>query len=457
MSDKDIVNYLDKNNFESLRPVITEENGREVIEKIKQRKVRFSENNSIEGKDNSAKLTTIDDDEALADLDDLEEIIGDDAYSAMLNGEAEIQVADKIYKYTDVGLFITPESTYNVLVNYLDVNSISRNLLEPTDVIVAQGFVESQPSDKLVSINKNIEYYRVMPMELEIGDGGGGGGPYYPPTNPPVQDNIAQIVEALKIGEVRKPRLGNIFGTTWETDDTYESKRRVKVKFYSQDLWLVYAIGCKVKHQYKGWTGLWRKENADKLGIGINSISWSFSYPVHFAEGLPGQRYFFENRVFTSLDQYYNYRDMGPAKMPSLPFEKKIDGIIEWVVDASTLTTEQVRKLFYDQAWKQVLKLGEKHNKKYTKVAFIVDTGTLTHIQYFDFSAIQDNQDVIERVFDWGIATPQVTYTFGGGVGNGGNITSYKFDFNHPTATAVNMYGIAKKNGGWHGAKLIVK
>lgn len=34
---------------------------------------------------------------------------------------------------------------------------------------------------------------------------------------------------------------------------------------------------------------------------------------------------------------------------------------------------------------------------------------------------------------------------------------SYKFDFNHPTATAVNMYGIAKKNGGWHGAKLIVK
>lgn len=95
--------------------------------------------------------------------------------------------------------------------------------------------------------------------------------------------------------------------------------------------------------------------------------------------------------------------------------------------------------------------------KKYTKVAFIVDTGTLTHIQYFDFSAIQDNQDVIERVFDWGIATPQVTYTFGGGVGNGGNITSYKFDFNHPTATAVNMYGIAKKNGGWHGAKLIVK
>lgn len=186
MSDKDIVNYLDKNNFESLRPVITEENGREVIEKIKQRKVRFSENNSIEGKDNSAKLTTIDDDEALADLDDLEEIIGDDAYSAMLNGEAEIQVADKIYKYTDVGLFITPESTYNVLVNYLDVNSISRNLLEPTDVIVAQGFVESQPSDKLVSINKNIEYYRVMPMELEIGDGGGGGGPYYPPTNPPV-------------------------------------------------------------------------------------------------------------------------------------------------------------------------------------------------------------------------------------------------------------------------------
>jgi hypothetical protein len=62
-----------------------------------------------------------------------------------------------------------------------------------------------------------------------------------------------------------------------------------------------------------------------------------------------------------------------------------------------------------------------------------------------------------QSVFDWGIATPQFTYTFGGGVGNGTTITSYNFNFLQPTATSVNMYGLAKKNGGWHGVKMLAQ
>ncbi|MBO6186562.1 MAG: hypothetical protein J6O88_18045 [Chryseobacterium sp.] len=458
VSDKDIISYVDNKNFESLRPVITEENAAQVVETIKERKISLSVNNSLAGKGVAQNPSTIAVEDVLTDLDDLEEIIGDDAYSAMLNGEAEIQVADKIYKYTDVGLFITPATKYDVLVNYLEVNSISRNLLEPTDALVAKDFIESMPSEKLVTITTDVEYFnanRIAPDEPDSG-GGGGGGPYYPPSNPPVQEDIAQIIEGLKIGEIRTPRLGNIFGTTWVTDDKYEDRRRVKVKFYSQDLWLVYAIGCKVKHQYRGWTGTWRKENADKLGMGVNSISWSFTHTYDPPlGGLPGQRYFFEDKVFTTVDQYYNYVNMGPAKMPSLPFEKKIDGVIEWVYNVPSLTPEKLRKLFYEQAWKQVKKLGEKHNKKYNRVAFVVDTYTFTYVDYYDFSEIKDNQDVLEKVFDWGAVTPQITYTFGGGVGNGLSITKRDFDFKHPTAMGVNMYGIAKKNGGWHGAKLI--
>ncbi|HAP94815.1 MAG TPA: hypothetical protein DCP54_03505 [Chryseobacterium sp.] len=457
LSNKDIVNYLSNKKFESLRPIITDENETQVIETIKERKINLSKNQGISNKVAAQNPPTVED--VLTDLDDLEEIVGDDAYSAMLNGEAEIQVADKIYKYTDAGLFITPAQKYDVLVNYLDAKNISRNLLEPTEEAVVQEFIANMPSGELVTVNEDIEYYNsFVPLPDTDPDGDPvPSGPSGPTNNPSSDPEISQIVEGLKIGEIRKPKLGNIFGTTWVTDDKYEDRRRVKVKFYSQDLWLVYAIGCKVKHQYKGWTGTWRKENADKLGIGVNSIAWSFTHPVHFAQGLPGQRYFFEDKVFTSLDQYYNYVNMGPAKMPTLPFEKKIDGVIEWVVNTTSLTPEQLRKLFYEQAWKQAVKIGQAYNKKYNKVAFVVDTGTLTYIQYFDFSQVEDNQDVIERVFDWGVATPQVTYTFGGGVGNGANITSYEFNFNHPTATKVNMYGIAKKNGGWHGVKLITE
>lgn len=454
ISGKEILKYLDNQNFESLRPIITEDNEAQVIDIIRERKTHLSLNNTtyngIVGNQNPPTVEDV-----LTDLDDLEEILGDDAYSAMLNGDAEIQVANKIYKYTDAGLFITTTQNYGVLVNYLNTQNISPNLLVPTDESIVQDFLASVPSATLVELTPEIEYYNSLIPPPDSGPDenptGGPGGP----SNPPVEPDIAQIIEGLKIGEIRTPRLGNIFGTTWVADDKYEDRRRVKVKFYSQDLWLVYAIGCKVKHQYKGWTGTWRKENADKLGIGVNSISWSFSHPVHFAQGLPGQRYFFENKVFTSVDQYYNYTSMGASQMPHLPFEDKIDGVIEWVVNTTSLTPEQLRKLFYEQAWKQAVKIGQEHNKKYNKVVFVVETGTITHVQYFDFSQIEDNQDVIERVFDWGIASPQVTYTFGGGVGNGVDITSYEFNFKHPTATGVNMYGVAKKNGGWHGVKLI--
>lgn len=60
------------------------------------------------------------------DIDDLEEIIGDDAYSAFLDSRAEIQVADQIYKYTDVGLFIVQDSKYDELKQYLEVKAIWR-------------------------------------------------------------------------------------------------------------------------------------------------------------------------------------------------------------------------------------------------------------------------------------------------------------------------------------------
>ncbi|KIO77615.1 hypothetical protein TH53_08170 [Pedobacter lusitanus] len=43
------------------------------------------------------------------DIDQLDMIIGDDNFSALLNSNGEIQIGSDIYKYTDVGLFIVNE------------------------------------------------------------------------------------------------------------------------------------------------------------------------------------------------------------------------------------------------------------------------------------------------------------------------------------------------------------
>lgn len=468
---EDVKTFIDSKGIESLVPIITDKNEVEVFNQLKSRKAEFLQSQSSLSMKNGSSGDIYD------DLDDLEEVVGDDVYAAMLNGDAEIQVADKVYKYTDVGLFVTPVANYSNLGNYLQVNQISSNLLAPTDTAIKENFVTNKTPNQLITLpntNSLINYY-IAPMDDGLNDGGGygggtggggygggyggggsgggsGGGTYVPPADP----SMASIIQGLPIGEVRKPWLGNMFGTTWETDDKYEDRRRVKVKFYSQNLYLVYVVGCKVKHQYKGWTGLWRKENADKLGIGINSISWKFSHSITYASNsTPREVYWLDGKMYKA-GAGTDYVNVGPATMPTFPFSNNatVDAVIQFTADFSGLSEAQLNSLFWNTAWKQANKFLEGQNKKLNRVAFVVDSYNSTYIQYYDFSQIEDNQDVIERIFNWGIATPQFTYTFGGGTGNGLSLTSYQFNFLQPTAVAVSLYGVAKKNGAWHGVKL---
>lgn len=272
-----IIEFMENLGVESLVPIVSNSNEEMVLSLLKQRKVKLAKSNK--------KTVKITDDEIISDLDDLEEVIGDDTYTAMLNENAEVQIGNDIYKYTDVGLFIVNENSYSVLEKYLAVKSISDNLLFPTSLDIKNQIVNEFPSGVITSISTSkisriaaeILYFNsIQPNEDENGNGGSFTNDVYNPKTSEL--SIDQIIDNIKIGEVRKPWIGNVFGNTWETDDQYESRRRVKVKFYSQNLWLLYVVGCKVKHQYKGWTGLWRKENADKLGIGVNSIGWTFSH-----------------------------------------------------------------------------------------------------------------------------------------------------------------------------------
>ncbi len=104
--DDQIANYIDAKDIISLRPVVTEKNENLIAKKVARRVELLKQNKRymdyLSRKGSVSKLAN--EDEIADDIDDLEEIIGDDAYGAFLDSRAEIQVADKIYKYTDVGL-----------------------------------------------------------------------------------------------------------------------------------------------------------------------------------------------------------------------------------------------------------------------------------------------------------------------------------------------------------------
>jgi len=446
--DEEINKFIEKFDYEPLQIIVTENNEKAALQNIKKRKSKILQINSAR----------ISDDEILEDLDDMEEIIGDEAYATMLNGDAEVQVGNDVYKYTDVGLFVTPVEDYSVLVEYLDDNQISDNLLVETDYSVRESYVASQPSGILVPVSEEISYFNSIEMMAPVDDYDTGS--YGATTNISnvVEPSMGDIVKNLKVGIVKKPWLGNRFGTTWVTYDKYEDRRRVKVKFYSQNLFLAYVVGCKVKHQYKGWTGLWRKENADKLGMGVNAIKWTFAHNINTnisSNGIPKQVYWQASNMYTS-NNGINFSFKQNVNIPSIPFANNIDCVIQFVSDLSGLDEEQLNKLFWDTAWKKAKQISSEQNSKLEKVVFVVDTFNSTYFRYYDFSQVQSNQDKIEKIFDWGVATPLFTYNFGGGTSSL-SVSKYTFDFTKPTAVSVNMYGVAKKNGTWHGVILDAK
>ncbi len=113
-SNDEIYSYVNKfynNDFSSLRIPATQSNEEKVLERYQKRAQRLSTEfdlNRTEG-------------DIYDDIDDLEEIIGDEAFSAFLNEQAEIQVGNTIYKYTDVGLFYATVDNFSVLDQYLEV------------------------------------------------------------------------------------------------------------------------------------------------------------------------------------------------------------------------------------------------------------------------------------------------------------------------------------------------
>lgn len=158
--DKDqLEEYIEKKGIHSLRPIITENNEEEVINEIKQRKSSLLKSSSASAKVTNGKISNED---ILEDIDDMEEIVGDDVYSAMLNDGAEIQVAEDIYKYTDVGLFIVKQQEYTSLQNYLNVKNISDNMLLPTDISVKEAYIEAMPSNQLTSVTSKLLYFNAL-------------------------------------------------------------------------------------------------------------------------------------------------------------------------------------------------------------------------------------------------------------------------------------------------------
>lgn len=460
VSEDNLIINFEKNlyskDFTSLAPILNEKNISQIQRHLNVRK------NIAKNKAN--KTTTLQDDEDIIDnFDDIEDIFGETYFASFLNQESEIQVGDKIFKYTDKGLLITDAIDIEELYDFMIEKDI-HSLGDIENIQIEQEYPDFNLDGGYKSVTPKIDSY--LAEKLIAPENPEDGGSWVPSTGPaPLapSPNLNNAINSLQVCSGTKPWIANLFGTTRVCIDKYESKRRVKVKYYNVHFFLGYAIGVKVKHQKKGTFGIWSKIDTEQVAMGINSISWFFDHSKVFsntANNMVVNYYTHDGKLYSSINAYTNAIYIGQDKpLPNLPFADDVDIIIEWAVDnfGYNITEPQARQIFYDSLFNGASGVLSSLNRSMNKVAVILNQNGKSIVQYYDFSTSCTNCSKREKIFDFGFVTPKITYTFGVGHGSFNDIgfSDLKFDFKHPDLTGLSMYGMAKKDGVWHGIRMV--
>lgn len=269
-----LVEPLYKDSFLSLKPIVTEKN-EEILFNLYREKLNLQapRNTTVKSAtDHSLVESAIEKDP----FESVDELIGDDLFAAYLNTDGEIQIGEEIYKYTDVGLFITDKAKYTALKEFLESKNISENPFIKTAQTVKENFVLSLPENLPTPIGNNNQIV------------------YYRPTNNPSKNskstfktskstaltssdpNYNSFLNSLNSCDPDHGLFANLFGDNNVCIDHYERKRRVKTKAFNYNYLLVYHLGVKCVHQFRGWTGFWRVEATDEIKLVVEAAQFEY-------------------------------------------------------------------------------------------------------------------------------------------------------------------------------------
>ena len=261
------------------------------------------------------------------DLDD--ELISDPFMTCLLNENREIVVGDILYKYTELGLYYSPESNKQILYDFLTNMTPAER-----QTILARNSSTFSSTDKQQEIfaneGNNITSFRVAnPPRISSdgedggGSGGGGGSGSGGGTN---DGNIGGVggtgagtVVTAGSGSGSGSGSGTIYGdgvynpasfgscsietqSLWEMVfgeqeacyDYYNDDKRVKVTFWTENYLIYSSIGANTRFQKKetivifrsDWLGVnltvtyWEKSYAEKVKLGVNFVEFNYNFNV---------------------------------------------------------------------------------------------------------------------------------------------------------------------------------
>ncbi|SHG15403.1 hypothetical protein [Flavobacterium defluvii] len=479
----DLLIPLYNKGFLSLRPIVTEKN-EEIIFNLYKEKLNLERPRDRTSK-NAGEVTTAPTeppvfDDPLGPVD----FIGDDTFAGFLNIDGEIQIGEDIYKYTDVGLFIVDETEYTTLEDYLGSESISSDPFIETELQVRVDVTLLLPENYPTPIGAGkIVYYRPSNYQSNTSSS-----TYSSPVagsavaNDP---NYYSFLSNLSSCDPKSGLFGNLFGDNDVCIDQYESKRRVKTKAFNYNYFLVYHMGVKCVHQFKGWTGFWRVEATDEIRLVVEAAQ--FEYDVDKLLGNSEinnnaqiKEFYYEDKKLTYGPNTitvggaygFTFTDLNHSSLPQifqntgqgLSFEwfgtglNSLDNLIQNEIN-SNLNAKKLNEHFYNYAYNEAKSIIQQaQNSSYTPPAnrtfgakFPENGKILIQKSVVDQGL---NIGVREKTFDWGAEIRFNAKSSGGGpwkiTGGEGSVLA------RPKNFRVKIIGAARKGTSWHGSKFSV-
>ena len=468
-----------KKGFLSLKPIVTEKN-EEYIFNLYKEKLKLQTPRGLSSK--SAVEVGPPADPPIFD-DPLGPVyfIDDETFAGFLNLDGEIQIGEEIYKYTDVGLFIAEESEYATLEDYLGSEEISPDPYVETELRVKEDVTLLLPENYPVPIGAGrIIYYRAGTNQSNTTT---------TTFSQPASGSVAatdpsynSFLNSLGSCDPHSGLFGNLFGDNNVCIDHYESKRRVKTKAFNYNYLLVYHMGVKCVHQFKGWTGFWRVEATDEIRLLVEAAQFEYDVDKLLGNSLVNNNsqikdFYFNDKKITYGPNNINifgftYTNLNESALPQifqntgqgLSFEwfgtgvTTLDNLVQNGIN-SNLNAKKINEHFYGFAYNQARDLLRQtaQNSSYTPppnrtfaAKFPQNGKILIQKSVLDQGL---NIGIREKTFDWG-----AELRFNAKEGNGSwNISAGQGTvLARPERFRVKIIGAVRKGSQWHGSKFSV-
>lgn len=186
-----------------------------------------------------------------------EGLIISDSFANLLNEEGEIEVGDKVYKYTEKGVFFVDKQFRHLLKGYplsennrtainREVENYVPDRSKLVDFKVSEG---SECAEETPDLTKEVSYYACGPSSNSV----------FTPNEPDDTSNYTVCVNS------KDGFLDNIFGKSFACEYYFNSEKKLRTVFASEDFYFFTDVYAQAKFKNKTWLGWFSDRSANHI------------------------------------------------------------------------------------------------------------------------------------------------------------------------------------------------